>query len=187
MTRLLSEQEGAAELQTVIYDELQSIARQRLSDERSGHTLQATALVHEAYLRLLGSENVAWDGRRHFYAAASEAMRRILVDHARKAKSLKRGGGREQVTLFEVPGPFDERPEDLLALDEALNRLAENDPRAVKIIEHRFFGGLSNEETAQLIEVSTRTVEREWRVARAWLRRELEKGQTRLADSDDES
>ncbi len=170
VTRLLS---GASEdrdqLLPLVYDELQAIAKQRMRGERIGHTLQATALVHEAYMKLVGDERLAWDGRRHFYAAAAEAMRRILIDHARKAKSQKRGGDQERVTLGAREARVDLAPEDAAQLHDALDKLEQEDPRAAAVTRLRFLSGLSVEETALALDLSVRTVAREWTYARARL------------------
>jgi RNA polymerase sigma-70 factor (ECF subfamily) len=153
----------------LVYDELRIIARGRLHHERQGHSLQATALVHEAYIRMLAGDGPSWNDRGHFFSAAAEAMRRILIDHARKRGRDKRGGGRIQVTLGDVEGVAGLPFEDLLALDDAIQRLEGQDPRMAEIVRLRFFAGLSVEETAKALEVSERTVKRDWAVARAWL------------------
>jgi len=153
----------------LVYDELRIIARGRLHHERQGHSLQATALVHEAYIRMLAGDRPSWNDRGHFFSAAAEAMRRILIDHARKRGRAKRGGGRVQVTLGDVEVGAGLPLEDLLALDDAIQRLEEQDPRMAEIVRLRFFAGLSVEETAKALEVSERTVKRDWAVARAWL------------------
>lgn len=158
------------------YDELRDVAYRYLSRERAGHTLQPTALVHEAYLRLMKQANFAeLDGPRFVYAAA-RSMRLILVDHTRRRTALKRGGRGNRIALDELVDLYQERAFDLLALDEALDRLNEHDAQLGRIVELRFFGGLSLAETASALEVSTRTVERGWRFARMWLARELESG-----------
>ncbi len=156
-----------------IYDELRKMARQQLIRERSDHTLQPTALVHEAFLRMLRQKKVEWQNRRHFLGVAGNMMRRILVDHARARRSEKRGGGAPLLPLeglFEIPI---ETPPDILALDEALRELAAFDPLKASIVEMHFFGGLSVAETAVVIKRSTATVSRHWRLARAWLFRRL--------------
>jgi RNA polymerase sigma-70 factor (ECF subfamily) len=157
-----------------VYGELRRVAGRYLRRERRDHTLQATALVHEAWIRLSGAPSGAWEDRAQFLSAAATAMRRILVNHALRRQALKRGGGLARAALLDPIGVFEERAEDLVALDEALDRLARLDARKARIVELRFFGGLSEEETAHLLEVSSRTIEREWRLARAWLRKELE-------------
>jgi RNA polymerase sigma factor (TIGR02999 family) len=144
-----------------------------MATERPGHTLGPTALVHEAYLRLVGDGGVGWSGKAHFYAAASEAMRRILVDHARAQNSQKRGGGRLRLALDVVELASREDPAEILALDEAVSRLEEQDPRMAEIVKLRFFAGLQDEETAEALNVSRRTVCREWTMARAFLQREM--------------
>jgi RNA polymerase sigma factor (TIGR02999 family) len=159
-----------AQLLPLVYDELRRLAAQRLAQEKPGQTLQPTALVHEAYLRLVGSGTpVRWDGCGHFFAAAAEAMRRILVEEARRKRSLKRGGGRRR-----EPGDLDALlaggpTQDVLALHEALERLAAHDPVKAKLVELRFFAGLTLEQAAECLGVSPRTADRAWRYARAWL------------------
>lgn len=157
----------------MIHAELRRIARAHLRHERPWHTLQATELAHEAYLRLVGGGRHEWRDRVHFFAVASGTMRRILIDHARKRSAARRGGGQAHVSLDEVAAPGGDRPDELVALDEALARLGALDPRQERIVELRFFGGLDLEETAAVLGVSTRTVKRDWSVARAWLRAEL--------------
>lgn len=158
----------------LVYDELRRLARRHLRTECSGHTLRTTALVHEAYLRLAEQHNLPVDEQTRFFAAASTTMRRVLVDHARRKRRLKRGGGHEPVPLDDIADLLsDEDCEELVALDDALNRLAEANPRAATIVQNRFFGGLSLEETAELLGVSSRTVQRDWVAARAWLRKEV--------------
>jgi RNA polymerase sigma factor (TIGR02999 family) len=175
VTRVLADLSGAERrevfdrLLPLVYDELRGLARAKLRHERQGHSLQATALVHEAYIRMLGAERPSWNDRGHFFRAAAEAMRRILIDHARKRGRAKRGGDRVQVTLGDVSVGTGLPLEDLLALDEAIQRLEGQDPRMAEIVRLRFFAGLSVEETANALEVSERTVKREWAVARAWL------------------
>ena len=156
-----------------IYRELRQIAGRFIQAENPGHTLQATALVHEAYLRLIEVDNVDWQHRAHFFAVAAQMMRRILLDAARRRGSAKRGGGAARVNLDEIPDLSAERGDQLVALDEALCRLAEVDPRKAKVIELRFFGGLTVEETASVLSVSQDTVMRDWRLARAWLLAEM--------------
>jgi len=168
---------AAEELLPLVYDELRRLAAWRLSNERPGQTLQATALVHEAYLRLVGTNDPHWNGRRHFFGAAAEAMRRILVERARRKKRLKRGGDLERVDLdcLEMPAPLPD--DELLALDEALDRLTEVDPRASELVKLCFFVGLTQEQAAKELGVSITTVERTWAYARAWLFREVRKNQ----------
>jgi RNA polymerase sigma factor (TIGR02999 family) len=157
----------------LVYNELRALAESLLQQERPEHTLQATALVHEAYVRLIKQEEVEWRGRAHFFAVASQAIRRILVDHARARQTAKRGGGRAKMRLEDEDGPVREPDVDLVALDEALARLADLHPRQAQVVELRFFGGLTLQEVAQYLGVSPRTVDGDWQVARAWLRREI--------------
>lgn len=161
-------------LMPLVYDELRRLAELHFRRERVGHTLQPTAVVHEAYFRLVDQTRVTWKNRGHFFAVASQAMRRILVDHARARAADKRGGGEKRVTLQNVEAPADPVEElDLLALDEALTRLKVLDGGQAQIVELRFFGGLSIEETAEALETSASSVKREFRSAKAWLYREL--------------
>lgn len=164
---------ASAELIPLVYEELRALAAQYLRNERRDHTLQATALAHEAYLRLVGGENLIWQSRAYFFAAAAQAIRRILVDYARQHQSLKRGGDHERVELDHIQVVVNAPDLDVLAIDEALTRLATFDAQGAKIVELRFFGGLPVEEVAQVMGVSERTIAREWRLARAWLKREL--------------
>lgn len=157
----------------VVYDELRRLAESQLQQERSDHTLQATALVHEAYMRLIGQRNVVWENRAHFMAVAAQAIRRILVDHARARGSQKRGGGRAQISLDSELTYDDTHATDLIALDDSLGRLEERYPDQARVVELRFFGGLKTDEIAEVLGVSTRTVERYWQFARAWLFREM--------------
>ncbi len=161
------------ELMPLVYDELRRLAQSYLRNERPGHTLQGTALVHEAYLRLIDQKQVQWQNRTHFFALAAQMIRRILVDHARAHKAGKRGAGAPKLSLDEVMGVAGTRDLDLVALDDALAELAKIDPDQCRIVELRFFGGLSIEETADVVGVSTATVNREWSAARAWLFREM--------------
>ena len=161
------------ELMPLVYDELRRLARYYLSRERSDHTLQSTALVHEAYLRLAGENAPQWQNRAHFFGIAAHIMRQILVEHARARGATKRGGERRRITLDEGVAAAKARDVDLLALDEALERLAAINARHAHIVELRFFAGLSNEETAAALGVSAATVKRAWAVARSWLFREL--------------
>lgn len=160
-------------LMPLIYQELRRLAHQYLSRERAGHTLQTTDLVHEAYLRLVDQRRVRWQNRAHFFGIAAQLMRRILVDRARHHRRLKRGGGALIVSLDQAAVVSRQTEVDLLALDEALTRLAVVDERKARIVELRFFGGLSVEDTAQFLKISAITVMREWRMAKAWLHREL--------------
>jgi RNA polymerase sigma-70 factor, ECF subfamily len=157
----------------VVYDELRRLAESQLRLERGDHTLQATALVHEAYMRLIDQRNVAWRNRAHFMAVAAQAIRRILVDHARARSSAKRGGGRARISLDSQLLYDDTQATDLLALDESLERLKQQHPDKARVVELRFFGGLKNEDVAEVLNVTTRTVERHWQFARAWLFREV--------------
>lgn len=156
-----------------VYDELRALAASRMDRERTGHTLQPTALVHEAWLRLVGTREVAWEGRAHFYGAAAQAMRRILVDHARRHGAQKRGGGARREPLPEGLGVEGRRLEEIVAVDEALSRMEMQSPRGAAVVRLRFFAGLDDEEIARVLEVSTRTVRREWLYARARLYRTL--------------
>jgi RNA polymerase sigma factor (TIGR02999 family) len=158
----------------LLYDELRRLARERLRGERPGHTLETTALVHEAYFRLLEQRRIDAGDRLDFFAAASNTMRRVLIDHARARKRLKRGGGAEAVPLDDVEGLLSERAaEEALAVDAALDRLAADSPRAARVVELRIFGGLTLEEIATVLEVSSKTAQRDWEAARAWLRKEI--------------
>ncbi len=161
----------------LVQEELHGLAARHLHRERRDHTLQPTALVNEAYLRLIDQHEQNWESKNHFLAIASTAMRRVLLEHARARLAEKRGGGAERVTLFEVPSAMEEEPEALVALDEALEAFAELDPENARIIELRFFGGLSVVDTATVLGVSTRTVERGWRAASAWLRARIAPGE----------
>jgi RNA polymerase sigma factor (TIGR02999 family) len=178
ITQLLVEwnngRNGALEdLLPLVYGELRRLAAQRLRLERPDHTLQPTALVHEVYIRLVDQRRVRWQNRAHFYGVAAHVMRRILVDRARARKADKRGAGWERVTLVGDKASSGSRDVDVLALDDALNRLAALDPQQERIVELRYFGGLTLDETAEVIGVSTATVKREWAIAKAWLRAEL--------------
>jgi RNA polymerase sigma factor (TIGR02999 family) len=180
VTRLLiawgnGDQAALDELLPLVYQELHRLAARHLSRERSGHTLQTTALIHEAYLRLIEQKAVQWQNRAHFFAVAATLMRRILVDHARARQYQKRGGGAQQVTFDEALEVSDERAAEVVALDEALTALAEFDQRKSQMVELRFFGGLSIEETAEVLQVSPGTVMRDWTLAKTWLQREINK------------
>ena len=157
----------------VVYDELRRLADSYLRRERPGHTLQATALIHEAYLRLAGQKNVQWENRSHFFGVAAHLMRLILTDYARAHLAAKRGGGGEKITFDQNQPGISQSPEDLIALEEGLEQLAALDERKVRILEMRFFGGMSPEETAESLGISEPTVRRELRLAKAWLRRRL--------------
>ncbi|MGD9587393.1 MAG: sigma-70 family RNA polymerase sigma factor [Pyrinomonadaceae bacterium] len=164
------------DLLPIVYSELRRMAGNFMRRQNEGHTLQPTALVNEAYLRLIDSSRVNWQNRTHFFAICAQLMRRILVDLARRKNSLKRGGDRVHVTLSDQIGRPPEANEDIVALDEALTRLAEFSERQAKIVELRYFAGLTDEQIAETLEISARTVRRDWTVARAWLFRELQSG-----------
>ena len=160
----------------LVYDELHRLARRHIGRERPDHTLQTSALVNEAYLRLVDQRNVHWQNRAHFFSIASRLMRRILVDHARSRQFAKRGGGLRRVSLDEASVVSQNRAADLVALDDALTSLAAVDPRKCQVVELRFFGGLSVEEIARVVGVSPVTVMRDWSTAKAWLHRAIERG-----------
>ena len=184
VTRLLvawgqGDQQALDQLTPLVYKELRRLAQWHMNGERPGHTLQATALVNEAYLRLVDINQIQWQDRAHFFAMAARQMRRILIDAARARGNQKRGGDVRKVSLTQglsVP----DRPEDLIALDEALEALGEIDERRARVVEMRFFGGLSVREVAEVLKVSPDTVMRDWKLAKAWLGRELRKAVTRL-------
>lgn len=170
-----SGRQGASErLFVLLYDVFHDMAQRYLRVEKVGHTLSPTALVHEAYLKLVDQNQVDWQGKTHFLAIGAQAMRRILVDYARQKKRIKRGGRLQRIVLDEQVALSPQRDEDLLALDEALGKLAQVDPRQAAIVELRFFGGLNVAEVAAVLGVSKRTIESEWTAVRAWLRRELQ-------------
>jgi RNA polymerase sigma factor (TIGR02999 family) len=179
VTHLLSaaaagDRQAAGDLLPLVYDELRRLAAQRLAAEPGGQTLQPTALVHEAYLRLVGAgDEPRWDGRAHFFAAAAEAMRRILVESARRRTCLKRGGDRARLDLDEAELALPQPREDLLALDEALDRLAALDPVKADLVKLRYFAGCTIAEAARLLNISTTTADRHWAYARAWLHQEI--------------
>ncbi len=181
VTRILSaidhgDPSAAAELLPLVYDELRKLAAHRLAQEQPGQTLQATALVHEAYVRLVDSQKAQyWDSRGHFFAAAAEAMRRILVNHARDRKRLKRGGGRVRLELLDQIGSLAEDSDLVLSLDELLTRLGKEDALAARVAQLHLFGGLSVAETGEVLGVSRAVAYRNWKYARAWLREALEK------------
>jgi RNA polymerase sigma factor (TIGR02999 family) len=166
---------AAAQLLPLVYEELRKLARSRMSNEAPGHTLQATALVHEAYLRLVGNESSAWANRAHFFAAAAEAMRRILIDHARRRRAAKHGGGKEHIGLEDLPiaAPGDE--DELLAVHDALEKLALHDAQKAELVKLKYFAGLTTEEAAAVLNLSTPTAKRHWAYARAWLFREIQR------------
>ena len=182
VTRILSAIEqgdprAAEQLLPLVYDELRKLAAQRMREEKPGQTLQATALVHEAYLRLVDVEKAQhWNSRRHFFAAAAEAMRRILIDHARQKQSERHGGRVKRLDLLGADLPAAAPDDDVLLLDEAIAKLAKVRPQAAELVKLRFFTGLTVAETASIIGVSPRTTRRLWLYARAWLRREMESG-----------
>lgn len=167
------DREALSRLLPVIYDELRAMAQRQLRRERPDHTLTPTALVHEAYLKLVQLERVTWEGRAHFFGACAQEMRRVLVSHARSRDAVKRGGGVAPVTLENAVLAAETRPAELIALDEALTRLAQLDPRQARIVECRFFAGMGVAETAAVLGISPATVKRDWVLARAWLNREM--------------
>jgi RNA polymerase sigma-70 factor (ECF subfamily) len=180
VTRLLvdwgnGDQAALGELIPLVYDELRRLAGRYMRRESQGHTLQTSALVNEAYLRLVDQRRVQWQNRAHFFGVAAQLMRRILVDHARSRLRAKRGGGAQIVSL-DGQAVMSKEVSELIALDDALKNLAEMDPRKSQIVEMKFFGGLTTEEVAEVLKVTPRTVEREWRKAKAWLNRSLNKG-----------
>ena len=180
ITRLLADwsggdREALDKLMPIVYEELRRLAHRYMGHERAGHTLQTTALVNEAYLRLVNERGMNWQNRTHFFAVAAQIMRFILVDYARGHARAKRGGGAEQISLNDALVVSEDRITDLLILDEALTRLAEFDQRKSRIAELRFFAGLTVEETAEVLSVSVETINRDWRLAKAWLHRELGK------------
>jgi RNA polymerase sigma factor (TIGR02999 family) len=179
VTRLLlawggGDEAALDELMPLIYAELRTLARRQMQRERSGHTLQPTALVHEAYLRLIDQRRVRWRNRTQFFAVAAQLMRRVVVDYARRRRRVKRGGGAPQLSLDEATLMTPEQAPQVLALDEALQRLAALDERKSRVVEMRFFGGLSVEEVAATLGVSENTVINDWALAKAWLRREVD-------------
>src|SRR5688572_10237607 len=169
------DQAALEKLMPLVYNELRRLASNYLRRERAGHTVQPTALVNEAYLKLIDQRNAKWQNRAHFFGISAQLMRRILVDHARQHQAVKRGGSNQQRLSITSAEQFAKQPEvDLLALNEALDELARIDPQQGRIVELKFFGGLSIDETAEVLGVSHATVERDWKMARAWLRRQLE-------------
>ncbi len=171
------EPRAARDLLPLVYRSLRELAERHMRRERREHTLQATALVHEAYLRLLGKADIAWDGKAHFYAAAAEAMRRILIDHARHVGCKKRGGQARREIANVADLAHDDAVADAVELDHAIDALRQHDPRAASIVQLRFYTGLSIDETAAALDIAPTTVDREWRYARAWLLRRLQEGQ----------
>ena len=164
-------------LMPLVYDELRSLARRYLQRERADHTLQATGLVHEAYLRLVDHDSRNWENRAHFFAVAAQVMRRLLVDHARSRQTAKRGGEREKLQFDDALALSEQPTVDLLALDDALKELVSFDERKSRIVELRFFGGLTTEEIGDVMAISPSTIRREWRIAKAWLRRKIMEGE----------
>lgn len=177
----VGDQHALEELTPLVYRQLHQIARRYMAGERSGHTLQTTALVNEAYLRLVDCKKVNWQDRAHFFAVSAQLMRRILIDFARSRGYLKRGGAIPHISLEEAPSVGSEPDLDLVALDDALKALSAVDERKSKVVELRFFGGLSVEETAEVLRVSTDTVLRDWKLAKMWLLRELNRGSSHEA------
>jgi RNA polymerase sigma factor (TIGR02999 family) len=169
------EESAPEKLLELVYDDLRRLAGAYMKNERSDHTLQATALVHEAFIRLVDWENVTWQNRAQFFAVAAQVMRKILIDHARQKNAQKRSGG-QKIELDEAVSFAEEKEFDLLALEEVLQSLEKIDARQAKIVELRFFGGLSIEETAYVLKISDTTVKREWTFAKAWFQRELKRG-----------
>ena len=170
------DREALARLMSVVQEELRQIARRHMAGERAGNSLQPTALVNEAYLRLIDMQRVAWQNRAHFFAMAARMMRRVLIDAARAKRYQKRGGGGQRVTFIESRAPAKEPGYDLIALDDALQALAELDARKSQVVELRFFGGLTVEETADVLQVSRDTVMRDWQFSKDWLRRQIRRG-----------
>jgi RNA polymerase sigma factor (TIGR02999 family) len=180
ITRILTaidqgDAQAANELLPLVYDELRSLAARKMAQEAPGQTLQATALVHEAYLRLVGSQDQSWDSRGHFFAAAAEAMRRILVENARRKKRIKRGGDRQRQQLKEADLAIEPPSDDLVALHEALEKLALEDKQTAELVKLRYFAGLTTEQAAEVLGISRRTAYRDWAYASSWLRLEIAK------------
>lgn len=170
------DEDAAARLLPVVYDELRRLADQYLRDEPAGQTLQPTALVHEVYLKLVGDGACPWQSRARFFSVAARAMRRLLIDHARRRRAAKRGGDRRKISLDDVLEPSVDRDDYLVALDDALTELAAVDPELSRVVELRFFAGLNVEETARVLGVSPMTVKRMWKLAKGWLHREITRG-----------
>ncbi len=170
------DQAALEHLTPLVYQELHRLARRQMSRENEGHTLQATALIHEVYLRLVEFQSVRWQDRAHFFAVCARLMRRILIDFARSHTSLKRGGSERKITLEEGLIVSPDVPAELLDLERALTKLAQDDPRKSTVVELRFFGGLTVKETAEVLQISADTVMRDWNMARAWLLREMDEG-----------
>lgn len=168
--------QAARDLLPLVYRSLHDLARRQMNNQHPGHTLQATALVHEAYMRLVGSGDLGWNSRAHFYAAAAEAMHRILIDHARRVGAKKRGGGRKREIASVVDLAHDDTVSDALEIDDAIEALRQHDARAASVIQLRFYAGLSIDDTAAALHLAPSTVDREWRYARAWLLRRLRAG-----------
>ena len=166
-------EEAGDKLLPLVYEELRSLARFYMSDERSGHTLQTTALVHEAYLRLAGGKEITRENKAHYFRLAARAMRRVLIDNARKKRIQKAGLGQQEIALDEEAAVSEGFTDDLLVLDKALCRLSEVDPKLVQVVELRYFGGMTVEQTAKVLGISSRTVKRDWRLARVWLKGEI--------------
>jgi RNA polymerase sigma factor (TIGR02999 family) len=181
VTRIISaiergDPQAAEQLLPLVYGELRKLAAQKLAQEKPGQTLQATALVHEAYLRLVGAQDPGWSGRGHFFSAAAEAMRRILIENARRKASRKHGEGWNQVDLCQIEMAVESRSDDLIALDEALSLLAREDPQTAELVKLRYFSGLSNKQAAEVLGISPRTADLRWSFARTWLFEKLEGG-----------
>jgi RNA polymerase sigma factor (TIGR02999 family) len=164
---------AAAELLPIVYEELRKLARARMANELPSHTLQATALVHEAYLRLVGNDESSWANRAHFFAAAAEAMRRILIDHARRRRAVRHGGGQERLAIDEISIAAPADDDELLAVHDALEKLARHDPQKAELVKLKYFAGLTTDEAARVLGLSEPTAKRHWSYARAWLFREI--------------
>jgi RNA polymerase sigma factor (TIGR02999 family) len=187
VTRILNaieqgDERAAEKLLPLVYEELRLLAAQKLSQEKPGQTLQATALVHEAYIRLVGNEPHNWQGRRHFFAAAAEAIRRILVENARRKRRLRHGGGHRRIALNDTELPAETPSNNLIALDEALTKLSEKDKAKADLVKLRFFAGLTAEQAAKALDISHNTADRYWSYARSWLHMEITKANETSAD-----